>query len=96
MHKYKYIHIYSKVAWLELKSEARSTLKQKGGGFVAEYSPLPVRPPVISSAGQNFNEYRFHGTNYGAAQQGKYFDIISPNAANYKSMVRPAIEQRYN
>ena len=87
---------YSKVAWLELKTEARSTLKQKGGGFVTEYSPLPANPPVISSAGHNFNEYTFEGTNQSDEAQGKYFDIISPNAAEYKSMVRSAIEERYN
>ena len=50
----------------------------------------------MSDAGHHFHEHTFQGTNYGDDQQGKYFEIISPNAANYKSMVRPAIEQRYN
>ena len=96
LHKHKYTS--SKVAWLQLKSESRSTLNQKGGGFVSEHSPLPVKPPVISTAGQNLNQYRFHGTNYANETEhepGRYHQIISPRADYYKSMVRAAIEQRY-
>ena len=59
-----------------------------------EFSPLPDKPPTISQAGLNLNQYRYHGQMQ-QQQQGTYFQVIYPSAENCKSMVRPAIEKRY-
>lgn len=92
-------YISSKVAWFELWKQQRSTLTQRGGGYANEFSPLPDKPPRISRAGDNMNEWKQNDDYHQGLQQlqGKYFEIISPDPDpdKYVCNIRQAIIKRY-
>ena len=97
-----YIYLYSKVAWFELWKQGRSILNKKGGGYANEFSPLPDKPPRISTSGLNNNEWNRPEPLQPLQQrvqplpQGKYFQIISPDSDADKcdSKVRDTITKR--